>query len=198
MVADVLLIQTYKTRDQQCCASKQRHRKRDLRTHEDFSEALLPYAAAHPAAAFLKPIYQVAMRALKCRINSHQQPGQNRQRNCEAEHGKREVNACVGIERQKIRSHFRNQRDQLPRQRGTQDSGEKTHEQTLKYEQPDDARAGRANRHSQRDLTTAAAEPDQQQICNIAAGDEQDESHRGEQRRKRGAQISAHVLRKRL
>src|SRR5213079_2375 len=50
VVADILLIKTYKTRDQQCGASKQRHRERDLRAHEDFSEALLPHAAAHPAA----------------------------------------------------------------------------------------------------------------------------------------------------
>ena len=169
-----------------------------MRAHEDFSEALLPHAAAHPAAAFLKPIYQVAVRTLKRRINSHQQPGQNRQCNCEAEHGKREVNTCVRIEWQKIRSHFRNERDQLPGQHGADDSSEKTHQQTLKYEKPDDARAGRANRHSQRDLPAAAAEPDQQQVRHIAAGDEQDESHRGEQRRERGAQISAHILRKRL
>src|SRR4029077_3611472 len=92
LVADILLIQTHKTRDQQCGTCKQRHRERDLRAHKDFSEALLSHAAAHPAAAFLKPIYQVAVRALKRRINSHQQPGLNRQRNCEAEYGKREVN----------------------------------------------------------------------------------------------------------
>jgi hypothetical protein len=83
-------------------------------------------------------------------------------------------------------------------QHGADDSGEKTHEQTFKYEQPYDAGAGCANRHSQRDLTAASAEPNQQQICNIAAGDEQHESHRGEQRRKRGAQISAHIFWKSL
>src|SRR4029077_19140402 len=99
VVSDVLLIETHKTRDYQCGAGEQRHRERDLCADEDFSKALLPHAAAHPAAAFLKPIYQIAVGALKRRIDSHPQPGQNRQRNCEAWHGKREVDTCVGIER---------------------------------------------------------------------------------------------------
>src|SRR4029077_3050851 len=50
-VSDVLLIETQKTRDQQCGAGEQGHRKRDLCTDEDFPEALLPHAAAHPASA---------------------------------------------------------------------------------------------------------------------------------------------------
>src|SRR5262252_6827018 len=106
LISDVLLIETNKTRDQQCGPGEQRHRERDLRADEDFSEALLLHAAAYPATAFLKPIYQIAVRALKGRIDPHQQSRQNRQPNCKAEHRKREVDAYVRIERQKIRGHF--------------------------------------------------------------------------------------------
>src|SRR5262245_30869721 len=53
LISDVLLIETNKTRDQQCSASEQSHRERDLCADQDFSKALLPHAAAHPATAFL-------------------------------------------------------------------------------------------------------------------------------------------------
>src|SRR4029077_5408009 len=89
VVSDVLLIETDKTRDQQCRAGEQRHRQRHLRADEDFSEALLLHAAAHPATAFLEPIHQIAVGALKRRIDPHQQSRQKRQPNCKAEHGKR-------------------------------------------------------------------------------------------------------------
>src|SRR5215471_16863960 len=74
LISDVLLIKTNKTRDQQCGAGEQRHRERDLCADQDFSEALLLHASAYSATAFLKPIYQIAMRTLKRRIDSHQQP----------------------------------------------------------------------------------------------------------------------------
>src|SRR6266403_493219 len=53
VVADILLIETHKTRDQQCGAGEQGHRECHLRADEDFSEALLSHAAGHSAAAFL-------------------------------------------------------------------------------------------------------------------------------------------------
>ena len=105
---------------------------------------------------------------------------------------------AVRFQREKIRRHFRNERDQLPREDRADQSGDRADEHTFENKQPHHAPARRAQRHAQRDLAPASAEPNEQQIRDVAARDEQDKAHRGEKRGETGAQICRHIFRQRL
>ena len=85
------------------------------------------------------------------------------------------------IEREKIRRDFRNERDELPGEERAGDPASTTHEQTFENKKSQHAGARGAERHAQRDLAAAPAEADEQQISDIAAGDEQNEADRGEE-----------------
>src|SRR5262249_16354290 len=147
-------------------------------------------AATRSAAAFFQSVNQIGAGTLERRINSHRNTCQDRQPNREEEHGNGKLEAHIGIERQKIGSHLRNDRNQLPGQERASYTGNRANKQTFKNKKPNDARAGSANRHSQSDFATSAAEAHEQKIRNVATCDQQNERNGGKQRRKCRPQIS--------
>ena len=85
------------------------------------------------------------------------------------------LDARIGIEWQKVRRHLRHDRDDVPGEQRARESGDDAYEQTFENEEPHDTATRRADRHAQRDFAPASAEPNQQEIRNIAARDEQHE-----------------------
>src|SRR6516164_6436262 len=129
-------------------------------------------AATRSASPFLQSVNQIGARTLQRRINSHGDAGQNQQANREEEHRHGKLESRVGIERQKIGRHFRNNRNELPGQERASYTSNRANEQTFKNKKPNDAAARRANRHSQGDFATSSSEPHQQKIGDIAARDQ--------------------------
>ena len=126
-VANVLLAQPHKTGDEQSRTREQSHGKRHLPTDQNFAEPELIRAAARPATAFFQAFDQIRARALQRRVDSHGDASQDRHHNGEAEHGQRKLDPRFGVERQKVRRHFRHKGNDVPRQERTGDSGEHAH-----------------------------------------------------------------------
>ena len=155
-------------------------------------------AAARSASAFFQPVDQIGARALQRRINSHRNAGQDRQRDREKKHRQRKLETCCRIEREKVRRHFRNNRDQLPGQQRTDRTGDCADRYAFEDKQTNDAAARSADRHSQRDFPATSGETNEQEIRHVAASDQQNKRNGGEKRPKCGPQISRHILRQRL
>src|SRR5206468_3717696 len=100
--ADVLLTQTDETRDEQRCAGQQRDRERDLRAYENFAETLLAHTAARAAAALFQAAHQIGVGSLERRINSHQEPGQDRQCDRENQYRNRQARRVVLFQRKEV------------------------------------------------------------------------------------------------
>src|SRR6266480_3185037 len=118
---------------------------------------MLLHTAARSASAFFQSFDQISSRTLQCRISAHRHARKERQKNGEPEHGKRETDASLGIERKKIRRHFRHERNQLICQACADCSSKNAYEQTFENEKSQHARAGRPQGHAQRDLSPTAA-----------------------------------------
>ena len=188
-------LETNETGDEQRRPREQGDRECHLRADQNLAEPLLPHAAARAAAALLQSIDQIGARTLPCRIGAHGKPGKKRKAMAKASTGNDRPSALPGFKRKKIRRQFWNERDELPRQHRAGDSGERAHEQTFENEESQHARARRTEGHAQRNLAPSAAEPDEEQIRHVAAGDEQDEGRprRGEFRMP-GAGRRSHLL----
>ena len=98
------------------------------------------------------------------------------------------------IEWKKIRRQFRNEWNQLPRQRRAGHARERAHDQTFENEEPQDAAAGSAQRHAQRDLAPSSAKAHEQKIGHVTARDQENEPNRGEESAERRPEIAAHIL----
>src|ERR1043166_2216717 len=179
MEPDVLLAQPNEVGDEQCSASQQNDRERDLGTHQNFSEMLLLRASACSASPFFCPLKQVGAGTLPGWIDSHGETGQDGQGDGKAEDGKGKLNPRGGVEWKKVRRPLWHDRNDLPCEECACDSGNHADEQTLENEKTHHAKARCSQCHAQCDFTAASAEPDEEQIGDIAARDQQHECDGG-------------------
>ncbi len=129
---------------------------------------MLPATAAKGAPTFFQSLDEIGARTLPRRIKPHQKAGQERKP--EREKKDRPVQRDRVLERNIVAGDFRNDRHD-PKSEGQADrAGNHADGCTFEHEQPNDVAPLSSQSHSQRDLTPASAETDEQKICNIAAG----------------------------
>ena len=91
-------------------------------------------AAARSAPALLQSVNEIGARTLQRGINPHRNSGQDRQRDGEQKHWHRKFETGRRIEREKVRRHFRNDGNELPREQRAQGAGDCADEQTFGQE----------------------------------------------------------------
>ena len=102
----------------------------------------------------------------------------------------------IRFQRDVVASQLRSGRNNPGSEEQAKDAGDQAQDCAFENEETHQPAARGAERSPQRDLAPAGREPDEQQVGDIAARDEQNRGDRREQSEKGRAKISGHVFRR--
>src|SRR5205823_6824418 len=105
------------------------------------------------------------------------------------------VQADAVLERDIVACHFWGERDDPERKAPPNDSDNNAHGGTFEKEQSNDMTPASSQSHAQCDLAAATAKPNEQQICDVTACDQQDGTDCDKQRNESRSQVACHVFR---